>query len=340
MSTKLKNAIRFTIFLGIGIFFIWIFLYKLTPEQKSEIIQSMGKANYWWIGFAIPLGILAHYIRAIRWKMLIEPMGYQPRNINMFFATFIGYFANLALPRLGEVSRCSVLTRYENVPFNKGFGTVITERALDLLIFVFLFFLNLALQYQHLKGYINEKVYKPLEQKLHLNMDLSGSFIIFILVGFAATLLLYFLFRKKLQSLPLYQKIEKLILGFFEGIKSLIKVRKPWLFIFYSIAIWLLYLLMAYVVFFSMPESSHLGIDAGLAVLVFGSIGIMVVQGGIVIYPAIIAETLVLYGVASTKGYALGWLIWSSQTITIVLVGIISLILLPIVNKNKDVSKT
>lgn len=339
MSPKLKNVIRFTLFLGLGIFFIWIFLHKLTAEQKKEIIQSMGDANYWWIGLAIPLGILAHYIRAIRWKMLIEPMGYKPRNLNMFFATFIGYFANLALPRLGEVSRCSVLARYENVPFNKGFGTVITERALDLIIFILLFFFNLSLQYKHLKGYIDEKVYKPLEQKLHLNFDLSGSLILLLIAGFTITLILYFVFRKRIEALPIYQKISKIVIGFFEGIKSLMKVRNPWLFIFYSLAIWFLYLIMAYIVFFSMKESSNLGIDAGLAVLVFGSIGIMLVQGGIGIYPAIVAETLVLYGVASTKGYALGWLIWSSQTLTIVLVGIISLILLPIINKKQNVDK-
>lgn len=337
MNAKIKNVVRFTFFLGIGIFFIWIFLHKLTSDQKKEIILSMGDANYWWIAMAIPLGILAHYIRAIRWKMLIEPLGYKPSNLNMFFATFIGYFANLALPRLGEVSRCSVLTRYENVPFNKGFGTVITERALDLIIFVFLFFLNLSLQYAHLKGYIDEKVYKPLEQKFHLNIDLSGSLFILFTIVAAISLIAFFVFRKKIITSSIYLKIKNLVLGFFEGMKSLLKVKKPWLFVFYSIAIWFLYLLMAYIVFFSMKESSHLGIDAGLAVLVFGSIGIMIVQGGIGIYPAIVAETLVLYGVASTKGYALGWLIWSSQTLTIVLVGIISLIVLPLVNKSKNV---
>lgn len=336
MNPKLKNAIRFTIFLGIGIFFIWIFLRNLTPDQKKEIILSMGNANYWWIGLAIPLGIFAHFLRAIRWKMLIEPLGYKPSNLNMFFAVFIGYFANLALPRLGEVSRCSVLARYENVPFNKGFGTVITERALDLIIFVFLFFLNLGLQYSHLRGYIEEKIYKPLEQKLHLHVDLSGSLFI-LMVSFLILVLVFILiFRKRIIAMPLYLKIKNLVVGFFEGMKSLLKVRRPWLFVVYSLGIWLMYLLMAYIVFFSMDESSKLGIDAGLAVLVFGSIGIMVVQGGIGIYPAIVAETLVLYGVASTKGYALGWLIWSSQTLTIVLVGIVSLILLPLLNKTKD----
>jgi len=337
LNPKLKNIIRFTIFLSIGIFFIWIFLRNLTPEQKHEIVLSMGNANYWWILLAIPLGVLSHYIRAIRWKMLIETMGYKPRNSNMFFAVMMGYFANLALPRLGEVSRCSILAKYENVPFNKSFGTVITERALDMIIFLFLFFLNLALQADRLSGYIDERIYKPLQAKLHLNIDLSGSLTILALAFFILCGVAFLIFRKQIVSNKFYLKIKNMILGFVEGMKSLIKVRNLWLFAFYTFAIWTLYLLMAYIVFFSIPDSSTMGLDAGLAVLVFGSIGIMVVQGGIGIYPAIVAETLVLYGVASAQGYALGWLIWSSQNLTIVLLGIISLILLPILNNRKNV---
>jgi len=337
LSAKLKNIIRFTVFLGIGIFFIWIFLRSLTAEQKQEIINSMGNANYWWILLAIPLGILSHFIRAMRWKMLIETMGYKPGNTNMFFAMIIGYFANLALPRLGEVSRCSVLTKYENVPFQKSFGTVITERAFDLVVFILLFFLNLALQAERLSGYINEKIYIPLQNKLHLDVELSGAFTI-LLISFTALFgIIFLVFRKKIIANKLFIKIKEVIFGFFEGMKSLIKVKNIWLFGFYTFAIWALYLLMAYIVFFSIPESSKLGLDAGLAVLVFGSVGFMVVQGGIGIYPAIVAETLVLYGVASAHGYALGWLIWTSQSLTIVLVGIISLILLPLLNNRKNV---
>lgn len=332
MKPQLKNIVRFTFFLGIGVFFIWIFLHNLTAAQKREIMLSMGDANYWWIAAAIPLGVLSHYFRALRWKMLIEPMGYNPRKSNMFFAVFIGYFANLALPRLGEISRCTVLTRYENVPFNKSFGTVITERALDLIIFVVLFFLNIALQAERLSGYIDQEIYKPLEAKLHIGYNLSGSLSIAALALVVLFILIFLVFRKKIIANKLYIKVKALVLGFVEGMKSLSKVKTPWLFGFYSLAIWVLYLLMAYIVFFSMSASSGLGLDAGLATLVFGSIGIMVVQGGIGIYPAIVAETLVLYGVATTQGYALGWLIWSSQTLTIVLVGIISLILLPLLN--------
>jgi uncharacterized protein (TIRG00374 family) len=336
LNPKLKNIIRFTVFLGIGIFFIWIFLRNLTADQKQEILNSMGNANYWWIALAIPLGILSHYIRAMRWKMLIETMGYKPRNSNMFFAVMIGYIANLALPRLGEVSRCTILTKYENVPFQKSFGTVITERVLDMMVFILLFFINLALQAERLSGYIDEKIYKPLQAKLHLSYDLSGAFSIMVIFFIVIFGIIFLVFRKKITTHKLYIKIKIMALGFVEGMKSLVKVRNQWLFFFYTISIWGLYLLMAYVVFFSIPASSGEGLDAGLAVLVFGSIGMMVVQGGIGIYPAIVAETLMLYGVASAQGYALGWLIWTSQNIVIVLLGIISLILLPILNNRKD----
>ena len=337
MNPKLKNVIRFTVFLGIGIFFIWIFLRNLTPDQKKEIFNSMGNANYWWIALAIPLGILSHYARAMRWKMLIETMGYKPGNTNMFFAVITGYFANLALPRLGEVSRCSILTKYENVPFNKSFGTVITERALDFIIFLFLFFLNLALQAERLSGYINEKIYKPLQAKFHITYNLSGTLTILVVAFAVVGALIFLIFRKQILANKMYLKIKEIVLGFVEGMKSLIKVRNLWLFGFYTFSIWALYLLMAYIVFFSIPASSGVGLDAGLAVLVFGSVGFMVVQGGIGIYPAIVAETLVLYGVASAQGYALGWLIWTSQNLTIVLVGIISLVLLPLLNNRKHV---
>jgi hypothetical protein len=254
----------------------------------------------------------------------------------MFFAMIIGYFANLALPRLGEVSRCSILTKYENVPFNKSFGSVITERAFDLLIFVVLFFINLALQAERLSGYIEANIYKPLQEKLHLSYSLTGSFLIVSFLVILIFGIIFLVFRKRILSSKIYFKIKEIILGFIEGMKSIVKVRNIWLFGFYTFSIWALYLVMAYIVFFSIPASSGLSLDAGLAVLVFGSIGFMVVQGGIGIYPAIVAETLVLYGVASVQGYALGWLIWTSQNLTIVLVGIISLLLLPIVNNRTN----
>ena len=229
------------------------------------------------------------------------------------------------------------MTKYEDIPFNKSFGTVITERVLDMLVFIFLFFLNLALQADRLSGYIEKDIYEPLQSKLNLSYNLNGTIIIMMILFIIIIGVIFIVFKKQIISNKIFIKIKNMLLGFVEGIKSLIKVRNLWLFFFYTFSIWALYLLMAYIVFFSVPASSGVGLNAGLAVLVFGSVGFMVVQGGIGIYPAIVAETLVLYGVASAQGYALGWLIWTSQNLTIVLVGIVSLVLLPLLNNRKNV---
>ena len=263
-------------------------------------------------------------------------MGYVPRNSNVFFAVMIGYLANLALPRLGEVSRCGILTRYENIPFTKSFGTVIAERAVDMLMFIILFFTTVYLQSDRLSSYLQTKVYDLLAAKFHYTIDFS-TFFIFASIGIGLFLIVgIMVLWKLLRQSALFQKIKAQILGFLEGVKSLYSIKRPLLFIFYSLAIWVLYLLMAYFVFYSLPETALLGIDAGLGVLIFGSIGIMVVQGGIGIYPFIVAETLILYSISKTTGYAVGWLIWSSQTLTVICLGILSLILLPLLNKHAN----
>ncbi|MCK5838710.1 MAG: flippase-like domain-containing protein [Bacteroidales bacterium] len=324
---------KFLFFLGIGIFFIWIFMRTLTPVEKKEIFHSFKQANYWWILLSMGLGILSHTSRTLRWKMLLKPMGYNPRFINVFFAVFIGYFANLALPRLGEVSRCGVLAKYEKIPFNKAFGTVFTERAIDLITFIMLFFINLSLQFNKLNSYIDQKIYTPLSEKFtNFNPNII---LLYFFIGLVIIIVVFLILRKKISHTKIYIKIKEIILGFIEGLKSLILIEKPWLFIFHSITIWGLYFIMTYVVFFSMEETSSLSLVSGFAVFVFASIGIILVQGGIGIYPAIVAGTLLLYHIPETKGYAMGWLLWSAQTIMIIFAGIVSLSLLPMINKPK-----
>jgi len=335
LKKKLINAAKILFFLGLGIFFIWLFLRNLTGAEKKDIMVSFQEANYWWILVSVGMGIISHTSRTIRWKMMLKPLGYNPRFINVFFAVFIGYFANLALPRLGEVSRCGVLAKYEKIPFQKSFGTVFTERALDLLTFVILFFINLALQFNKVGGYINEKIYTPLSEKL--NIENFSVFLLYFVIGALLIFLIFtFFLRKRIRHTKFYQKVKSLIYGFGEGLKSLLKIEKPGLFIFHSIVIWLLYYLMTYVVFMCLPETSHLPLQSGLAVFVFATIGIMVVQGGIGIYPAIVAETLAIYFIPETKGYAMGWLLWTGQTVMIILAGVVALTFLPVVNKEKN----
>jgi glycosyltransferase 2 family protein len=335
LKKKLFTALRITFFLGLGCFFIWLFLANLGTKEKSEILSSLKKANYWWLIVAVLLGIISHFSRTLRWKMLLEPMGYKPRIWNVFFSVFVGYLANLALPRLGEVSRCGVLTRYEKIPFNKSFGTVLTERAIDFFLFVILFFANIFFQRTKLYDYIESQIYEPLAAKLSPGIDFAGT-ITWIFLGSAVGLVsLFFIFREAILISKPYQKITSLIKGLWEGIYSVTKLKNPLLFLFHSLFIWVMYLLMAWVVFLSLPETAVLGLDAGLSVLMFGTIGIIIVQGGIGIYPAIVAGTLLVYGIPKTTGYAMGWLIWSAQTAMMLVAGAISFLFLPLFNKWK-----
>lgn len=335
MNKQFKTALKLAFFLGLGFFFIWLFVRNLTPAQIDEIISSIKRANYWWLVVSVLVGVLSHAIRAARWKLLIEPLGHTPRYSNMFFAVFIGYLANLALPRLGEVSRCGVLTRYEKIPFNKSFGTVITERAVDMAVFLFIFFLTVLIQFAELKDYLYFRIVEPLFGTIYKAG--GASYITWgILALIFSFFLLLFVFRKRFYHLGFVMKIREMLLGFIDGMKSLFFMRRPFLFALYTVLIWLCYYLMTYLVFFSLPETSHLSPLAGLAVLVFGSVGIIVVQGGIGVYQAIVAETLLLYGVASTVGYAMGWLLWSAQTLMIVFVGALSMALLPLFNRNRN----
>ncbi|NTW23345.1 MAG: flippase-like domain-containing protein [Lentimicrobium sp.] len=333
MKKTIGNILRFSFFLGLGLFFIWLFMRNLSAEQKHEIFESLKIANYWWIVVAVFLGILSHISRAMRWKILLEPLGYTPRTSNVFMAVMIGYLANLALPRLGEVSRCGILTRYEKIPFNKSFGTVITERAFDMLSFILLFFVLVITMSGKLHFYIEEKIYAPLQSKFNFSGDPDFSIILALAAIAAAVIIVTIIIYKKFRHTAIYKKFYNLLHGLLEGIRSLTRIKKPFQFIAHTIFIWFMYLLMAYVVFFSLEDTSNLGLDAGMAVLIFGSIGIMIVQGGIGIYPAIVAETLFIYSIASTTGYALGWLIWASQTVMILIAGVFSLLLLPLLNK-------
>lgn len=331
MKKVILSILKTLFFLGIGGLFIWLFTKDLSAEQEREILNSFSNAGYGWIILSIVIAIISHVIRTLRWQMLMKPMGYHASFRNVFMALMIGYFANLALPRLGEVTRCGFLARYEQIPFQKSFGTVVAERAFDLLTFIVLFIVNFILQYELLHQYVDEKILTPLSQKFTIFSE--GYFPYLCLGGFLLLIALFFLLRKPLRRFTFFRKIMGILRGFWDGLKSLTQLKQPGLFLLYTLGIWLMYFLMTYFCFYSIAEMSHMGMMAGFSVLVLGTIGIMVVQGGIGIYPAIVAETLVLYGAVSTKAYAMGWLIWSAQTLTIILAGIVALLLFPVINR-------
>jgi glycosyltransferase 2 family protein len=327
LKSRILTFLKFVFFLGLGIFIIWLSLKDLTKTERLNILESFKIANYYWVILAIILGVLSHLIRTLRWRMLLEPLGYKPSVKNTFYAVMIGYFANMAINRLGEVTRCGVLTKYEKIPFQKSFGTVVTERTLDMIMFILLFFLTIFTQIGTIASYLNNNVYPKLNGKFS-NPFSHPSVIIGTASFFILVIVLFIVFRHRIGQSKIYQKLIKLILGFWEGLKSLIQIKRPVLFIVYTFSIWILYFFMLYLCFFSLSESSSLGLGAGLSALVLGSAGIIITPGGIGLYPVIIMETLYLYHISNTTGLALGWIAWTAQTVMILTVGGISLLLL------------
>ncbi len=332
MKKKILLILKFVFFLSLGFFFIWWFQRKLSVTEKLEISQSFQSANYLWVVLAIIPGIFSHLSRAVRWRMLLKPMGYKPKVSTTFAAVMIGYFANLAFPRLGEVMRCGILHKYEKIPVSKSFGTVITERTIDMIIFFLLFLFTFILEFNNLKDYLYDNLLLKFSDKF-TNINFTG-FLSFTLLSILLILaVLFLIFKPKIIKSNIYIKTMVFVLGFVEGIKSLSKIDKPYWFVFHSLFIWLNYFLMTWLIFFCFDQTATLGLNVALSALVLGSVGIMLVPGGIGIYPVIISQTLLIFSIAKTTGYALGWIAWSSQTALIIISGLISLAVLPLIKK-------
>lgn len=332
MKKKVITILKFLFFLGLGILLIWLAVRNLTENDKASIKEAFTQANYFWIVLSMFLSFLSHLVRALRWRLLIQPLGFKPKLSNTFFAVMVGYLANFALPRLGEVSRCGVLTKYEKIPFTEAFGTVIAERAIDVLSLVLIFFATLVFQFEQLWGLTTEKIINPLSAKLSA-LSHNNMFVLFLVIVLIAITVLFFFLRKKGKG-KIYKKVKDIVWGFWEGLKAVKNLKRPYLFVFHTILIWLLYIGLLYVGFSSFKETSHLGFDAAIAIMLFGSLGVLFVPGGTGAYQTLVTETLTsAFKMTFTFAFAFAWLMWTSQFILILLLGLISLILLPILNK-------
>jgi len=336
LSKNTKSILQFLVLLTIGILLIWLSLKQITAEQKLEIIAAFQTANYLWIVLAMAIAFMSHFLRAYRWNYLLKPVGYKTNLVNATCHVLVGYFANYGIPRMGEISRCTLASKYDNVPFEVGFGTVITERIIDFILFLGIFVLTLAFQFNELIGLANELIFDKLNSKVTGMAQSTGKLavVIFIVV---ATFALLFLLRKKFASL-LKGKFGSIIKGMGEGIGSIRKMEKPFQFIFLSLAIWACYFYSLYFCFFAIPGTSHLGQKECLTLLLFGTFGVMFSPGGLGAYPAIVGGILLYtFKVDVVSSVALPWLSWTSQFILIVVLGILSLIILPILNRKKNV---
>lgn len=302
----------------------------LGPDEKEEMVKAIKQADYSWLVLSAFLALLSHLSRAIRWKMLLAPMGYYPSTINAFLAVMVNYIVNMGIPRSGEVARCWVLSKYEQTPIHKSIGTVAAERAVDLLMLFLAFILVFIIQLNRLQ-----------ESVMEIMTDLMSKGLVMILIAgpLAVLIMLLYLFRKRIYQISIVIKMTTIAKGFLEGLKAIRNVKSPFLFIAHTIFIWFMYLLMLFVCFFCLPETSHLGLNAAFTILAFGSIAMIATPGGIGAYPIAVNRSLILYGVAEEFGKALGWIAWGGQTVLVIFMGLLALILLPIINRTKDVKE-
>jgi uncharacterized protein (TIRG00374 family) len=319
----LKNQIRkwltIVIPLLIGIGIIYYQYTTLTPDEIDKIITSFKKANYYYILLSLFFAFLGFWSRAYRWKFALNHLGYQTNFYNNFCTVCVSYLVNLTVPRSGEISRAALIKKYENIPFDKAFGTIVAERIVDFMLFLLFVLIGFLSQFDTLYNFLLSK-----------NISFK-SILIFAIIGFL--LFIIFVLIWIYAEWKIILKLKNKLSGLIEGMTSILKMKDKWYYIFHSFFIWFTYLMMFYVAIFALPETSSISFDVVIMGFIFGSLAVGFSNGGLGAYPFSIALIFGLYGISNNVGTAFGWLAWTSQTIFTIILGLISYIFLPIINK-------
>jgi len=305
----------------LGIFLIWYSLSSATPLERQELWNNILLADLKWVFLSVFCGILSHLSRAYRWKYLLEPLGYKPRLANSFMAVMGGYLANLGVPRSGEILRGATISTYENVPFDKAFGTIVSERIADLAMVLLITTFGFLIQTENLINYFENNNINPF-----LSM---GILLVLIIIG------VIFLNLVRRSNHPLMIKIRDFARGLLEGMRSIVRMKKKKEFLFHTLFIWTMYLLMFYVIKYAIPETNSLSLAGFMAAFIAGSFAITTTNGGIGVYPIAMGAVLLLFGINQQAGEAFGWIMWGSQTLMVVILGGLSFLFLPIYNQKK-----
>jgi uncharacterized protein (TIRG00374 family) len=332
LKNNLKQALQFVVFLAIGIsVFYW--LYKDQDWDKMKSILENIDAR--WIWLSLFFGIVSHWARAMRWKMLIEATGAKIKWYNAIMAVFTGYLANLVLPRMGEVTRCGVLSKYNNVPFATLAGTVVAERLSDLIALLLVIGSAFILEYDLLTSFLSSKI------SFVWVLDLFTSWWWWVIVACLIVLVVYI--RQRVVQMSAFRKFKGLWGSFMEGFRSVKTMKKKHHFMFYTVLIWGMYFLMQYTSLFAIAETSNLTATAGWVLLATGSIGMLApVQGGVGAWHGMVIATLALYGVTNEPAGAYALLLHGAQNLLIAIIGLLSFVLFPLLNPNyrKNVEET
>ena len=302
--------------LFLGGFLVW---YSISNISVQILIEYFKEANYSWIFLGLFFGILSHLSRAYRWKFMLEPIGFKAKYTNSVLAVLVGYLVNLALPRAGEVSRALVLTNYEDVPFEKGFGTIVAERIADLIMMLSVIVITLFVQFDF--------IYELLTKNFNPTKIITG--LVVLILGFY---ILTSVVKKATSGFLL--KIKTFVSGLGEGVTSIFKMKKKWAFIFHTVFIWVMYVCMFWA---TIPAIEGLNVPFGGILIGFiaGGFSIAATNGGIGLYPIAVAGALALFDIPTEPATAFGWIMWTAQTAMIIVFGGLAFLFLPIYNKNK-----
>jgi glycosyltransferase 2 family protein len=325
---NLKKAVKYILFLLIGILVFW---WAYRDVNLKELGKSLKSINYFWIVVSVLLSVLSQVSRAYRWNMLIKPMGYKPKVSNIFLSTLVLYFTNLLLPRAGEVARCTVLSRYEKIPFSKLVGTVIVERFADLMFMMFLAVIIFALNVPILKQFFLN--HPEFGQNIIKLLTLSN--IILGLIILALIIILFLVLKPVRKGGKLHNILSKLKSNFKEGVKSVSLLENKWYFIGHTVFIFLMWLLMLYAVFLAFKPTSHLSPLVGAFTFLMGGLAmLMPVQGGIGPWHFMVIESLFLFGIDRFDGQVFALVAHTSTNLIYLLFGAIAMIMFPMVNRH------
>ena len=303
----------------IGVFCIY---YSFKDISFSEFKEYFTKINYLWVFVGIFLGALSHISRSYRWKFLIEPLGYKLGFINSVLTVFSAYLINYTIPRAGDIARATMISKYENIPFEKAIGTIVAERAVDVISILLIIMIGLIIEFDK----ISNKLTDFLEQSDFSTLLWSSLIVLFIVTS------LYVIIKR----FKFYKKIKLFLTGLIDGITIIFRMKKRNQFIFHSVFIWVMYVLMFYFTSKAFIGLNQVSFFELMISFTLAALSVMFSNGGIGIYPLAVEESLGWYGVQSTIGLAFGWVMWLSQTLMVVIFGGLSLFILPFINRSNS----
>ncbi|MEQ9425495.1 MAG: lysylphosphatidylglycerol synthase transmembrane domain-containing protein [Cyclobacteriaceae bacterium] len=329
MQSKIFSAIKYLFTLVIATALLW---YAFKDISFKEMFNKLGEVKFGWVYLSIFLSVFSHVLRAYRWNILLRPLNYHVELSRSFWAVMVGYLANLAFPRMGEVTKCGVLKKTDGVKMSASMGTVVTERIFDVLSLLLIMGLTFLIEFNRLSEFFINLYSSKVPGNASINIGLLIAVGIIALLGIA----LIALFWKKISSTSLYQNAFNLMMQFKDGLLSIRRIDNIPGFILSSLGIWFLYYLMSYIIVFSIPETSDLNWIAGMAILVVGGIAMSApVQGGIGTYHVLVAALLTLYGIEQSTGVFFATLLHTSQTLSVMFFGGLSLVIITFINKRK-----